>query len=96
MCPEELHIDLTYRRSPLALRQGIAHAFGIPINREFTWDILRDLICAFPMSALPKRITVRGWPSWRGSMRDETTGLNGLFHELKRCHPDIKLGFILH
>jgi hypothetical protein len=34
-----IFIDLTYAKNALFVRQSVAVAFGIKLDREFTWDI---------------------------------------------------------
>lgn len=96
MTKERLDIDFTYARTALALRQTAAHAFGIPLDREFTWDMLIALICGLPASELPKKIVIRGYPSGRGSLREEQIGLSAVFDELQRRYPDMSIAVILH
>ena len=90
-----LRIDLTYARSPLYVRQTVAQAFGIPLGREFTWHILRDLICGLPASALPASVTFAGWSQMSMIIRDESENLSAFLSELKRVHPDIKVWIII-
>lgn len=92
---EILTIDLTYARSPLFVRQTVAHAFGIPVNQEFTWELLRDLICNLDASVLPKEITFEGWSSLCLAVFDEAERLSGLVRALRQRHPDIKVSFMI-
>lgn len=92
---DNLRIDLTYARSALYVRQTIAQAFGIPLGREFTWHILRDLICGLPASALPISITFAGWARMSMVIREESENLSAFLSELKRVHPDIKVWIII-
>ncbi|ATQ77143.1 hypothetical protein CR152_23460 [Massilia violaceinigra] len=92
---ETLRIDLTYARSPLFVRQTVARAFGIPINQEFTWELLRDLICNLDASALPKEIVFSGWSNMEITIREEAERLSGFLQVLQKRHPDIKVSIII-
>lgn len=93
---ENLRIDLTYARSALYVRQTIAQAFGIPLGREFTWHMLRDLICGQPASALPRSITFAGRIRMSMVIREEAENLSAFLSELKRVHPHIEVWTIIH
>lgn len=93
---KSMQLDLTYIRSPLALRQTVAHAFGISLGREFTWDILQDLICDVPSTELPMRIVIAGWPTMTSRMRDEEKQMGRFLDAFRERHPDIQFGFIIN
>ncbi|MDM5179900.1 hypothetical protein PO883_22160 [Massilia sp. DJPM01] len=95
MRSEKLWIDLTYARSPLFVRQTVAHAFGIPVNQEFTWELLRDLICNLDASVLPKEVIFEGWPRMSMTIPDEAERLSGFLRALQLRHPDINVSIVI-
>ena len=90
-----IEIDLSYAKSALFVRQTIARTFGIPLDQEFSWDILRALICRPDNPFLPHSITLRGWPQASGRLPEEAQELMALLHLLKTQH-NIKLLITLH
>ena len=71
MCNKQVTIDITYAKNALFVRQSVAVAFGVPIDREITWVFLQDLLCNSSEFALPARVLVCGLPSASGAIGDE-------------------------
>lgn len=90
-----IEIDLSYAKNALFVRQTIARTFGIPLDQEFSWDILRALICRPENSFLPHSITMRGWAQFSGRLPEEAQELMALLRLLKSQH-NVKLLFTLH
>lgn len=89
----EKTIDFSYRRSPLAVRQTLAVAFCIPLDRELTWDYLRMCICDPSNIELPTKIVLRGLAGMR--LPDEERELSALFRALQVVRPDIRVSVVL-
>lgn len=68
----QITIDLTYAKNAWFIRQSVAVAFGVPIDRELTWDFLRDRICSAGTHAMPNGVTVRGLPNVSGALGKES------------------------
>jgi hypothetical protein len=92
----ELRIDLSYAKNALFVRQTIAAAFGVPLGREFTWEILHSLICYPENPALPKSILVEGFSQLSVRVPDEEKNLRNFLRQLREVRPDIQVGFVLH
>lgn len=71
MCNKQVTIDITYAKNALFVRQSVAVAFGVPIDREITWVFLQDLLCNSSEFALAARVLVSGLPSASGAIGDE-------------------------
>lgn len=96
MDTSELRIDLSYAKNALFVRQTIAVAFGIPINREFTWEILRNLICYPENPSLPENILIEGLLGLSSRVPDEGQHLSDFLRHLRTARPDIKVSILLH
>ena len=96
MSNSELRLDLSYAKNALFVRQTIAAAFGVPLNREFTWEILRNLICYPENPALPESILIEGFPGLSSRVPDEGKRLSDFLRYLHAARPDIKVNFLLH
>ena len=93
---EQTTIDFTYARTPLFVRQTIAVTFGIPIDQEFTWRILRERICDPGNSSVPKRLLVRGFSSLAVALPEEASMLRTVLKDLCTLRPDVEIQFVLH
>ena len=90
-----IEIDLTYAKNALFVRQSVALAFGIPIDRELTWEFLQGRICNSEDVAIPTHVLVRGLPNSGGSLGEESQMLRRLLRELESVH-DIQVQFVIH
>lgn len=96
MSANELRIDLGCAKNALFVRQTIAAAFGVPLNMEFTWEILRKLICYPENPALPQSILIEGFPGLNTRVPDEGRNLSNFLRDLRAVRPDIKVSILLH
>ena len=96
MSTSELRIDLSYAKNALFVRQTIAAAFKVAVNREFTWEILRNLICYPENPALPESILIEGFPGLSSRVKDEGKNLSEFLSHLRVVRPDIKVSILLH
>lgn len=96
MSNEQATIDLTYAKTPLFVRQTIAVTFGIPLDQEFTWRILRERICDPANSSVPRRLLVRGFSSLAVALPEEASMLGGVLKALCALRPDVEIQFVLH
>jgi hypothetical protein len=92
----QVTIDLTYAKNALFVRQTVAVAFGIPIDRELTWPILQERICDPANLAIPKKILVEGLPGLGIRVPDEERMLISLLLDLRVIRPDIEVMILLH
>jgi hypothetical protein len=88
-------IDLTYAKNALFIRQSVAVAFGVPLDRELTWDFLQDKLCNSTDVAMPDCVLIRGMPSTAGELADESRMLRGFLRALEASH-GVKVRFALH
>ena len=96
MASGQVTIDLTYAKNALFVRQTVAVAFGMPINRELTWEILRDRLCDPENRSLPATIVVKGLPSLGLSVPSEAKSLRSVLRELGTLRRDITISILLH
>lgn len=80
----QVTIDLTYAKNALFIRQSVAVAFGISIDREFTWEFFRDRLSASPALAILENILCRGLPRASLVEPDECLRLQDLLRLLKK------------
>lgn len=92
---KQVSIDITYAKNALLVRQSIAFAFGVPIDREITWDFLQYLLCNSSEFALPARVLVCGLPSVSGAIGDEIRMLRTFLRALARTR-SIEVQIVLH
>lgn len=95
MCEMERTIDLTYAKNALFVRQSVALAFGIPIDRELTWDFIQDRICNSHGFEMPGRVLIRGLPSPSSALGDESRMLRNLLRLLETAH-GVEVRIVLH
>ncbi len=91
----QVTIDLSYAKNALFIRQSVAVAFGVPIDRELTWGFLKDAICAIDHLAIPKQVTVCGLPSDSGMLGEESRMLMGLLRTIREIH-NIKIWIVIN
>jgi len=88
-------IDLTYARNALFVRQSVAVAFGIPVDRELTSEYLQDRLCNAHDLEIPKRVLIRGLPSASSALGDESRMLRQLLRALQAAY-GIEIDIVLH
>ena len=93
---DEMVIDLTWARNALFVRQTIAKSFGIPLDREFTWDSLQTLICFSGNPKIPAKIAVFGLAGLGVSLPRETEKFSAFLRALKMARPDVDVRVRLH
>jgi hypothetical protein len=86
-----VRIDLSHAKNALFVRQTVAKAFGIPLDREFTWDILTRLICRPENSDLPEKVYVESCSSMSIRVPHEAKMLKKFFDSLREARPDIQI-----
>jgi hypothetical protein len=96
MHTEQTEIDLTYAKSPLFVRQTVAVALGIPIDREFTWSILLNLATNSTNTTLPKFVLVRGLFNLALILPDEKRMFLSFLRDIKVLYPDIIIEIVIH
>lgn len=84
-------IDFRYAKNALFVRQTLAKFAGLPIDREITWESLRDHICDPDKSVLPNRVVLRGLSSLSLAAPDEARMLRHLLKEVAVARPDIQV-----
>lgn len=92
----QVRIDFSDAKNALFVRQTVAKAFGLPLDREFTWDILRSLICYPENSALPESLLIEGLPSLGVCVPDEAQHLTTFLRDLRVVYPEIKIAVLVH
>jgi len=95
MNDSQVTIDLTYAKNALFVRQSVAVAFGIHIDRELTWGFLKNSICGSEDLTMPKRVIIRGLPSDSGVLGEESQMLRGLLRAVRTVH-NIEVQIVLH
>lgn len=95
MCNKQVTIDLAYAKNALFLRQSVAVAFGVPIDREITWVFLQDMLGNASECALPARVLVCGLPSVSGAIGDEIRMLRTFLRALATTR-NIEVQIVLH
>lgn len=88
-------IDLTYAKNALFVRQSVAVAFGIPLDRELTWDFLHHRICKSHDLDMPGCVLIRGLSSASILLKDEIRMLRNLLRVLETEH-GVEVRIILH
>ena len=95
MCNKQVTIDLTYAKNALFVRQSVAVAFAVPIDREITWIFLQDLLCNSSEFAVPARVLVCGLPSASGTIGDEIRMFRTFLRALATTR-SIEVQIVLH
>jgi len=89
-------LDFTYAKTPLFVRQTLAKTFGVPLNQEFTWPILRAKIFD-PAHSIPvKSLLVVGRSNLAQTLPEESESLSSFIKELGMLRPDIDVRIVLH
>lgn len=88
-------IDLTYAKNALFIRQSVAVVFGVPLDRELTWDFLQDSLCSSTEVEMPNCVLIRGMPSTNGELGDESQMLYGFLRALEAAR-GVEVRFALH
>ena len=88
-------IDLTCAKNALFVRQSVAVAFGVPLDRELTWDFLQDRLCSSADVAMPDCVLIRGMPSTAGELGEETRMLHRFLRALEAAR-GVKVRIALH
>lgn len=88
-------IDLTYAKNALFIRQSVAVVFGIPIDRELTWDFLQDRLCNSPALKMPEHVLIRGLPTASLALGDECQMLRNLLQVLGKAR-GVQIRIVLH
>ena len=88
-------IDLTYAKNALFVRQSVAIAFGIPIDRELTWDFLHDRLQNSRDLNMPEHLLVRGLPAASLAVGSECRMLQNLLRMLGTTH-GVQVRIVLH
>ncbi|WP_157499040.1 hypothetical protein [Lysobacter sp. Root604] len=96
MTSKQVTIDLTHAKSVLFVRQTVALAFGMQINGELTWEILRDRLYDPENRSLPAKIVVTGLPNLGVSVPSEAKALRSVLRELGALRPEIAISILLH
>lgn len=78
------------------VRQTVAVAFGIPLDRELTWDYLRMRICDPGNTEVPKRLLLVGLPRLSTMLQEEQRMFSAVLKELRTLRPDIEIMAVLH
>lgn len=75
----------------------MAVAFGIPLDREFTWDYLRSQICKPDNSFVPtEELYLIGYGGLATRLSGEYESVRGVWKELQTIHPNLKIRVLLH
>jgi hypothetical protein len=89
-------LDFTYAKTPLFVRQSLAKTFGVPLNQEFTWPILRAKIFD-PAHSIPvKSLLIVGQSNLAQTLPEESNLLSSFLKELGMLRPDIDIRVALH
>jgi hypothetical protein len=96
MSTAQVRLDLRSAKNALFVRQTVALAFGIPLDREFTWGILGRLICRPDNGELPERVVVEGLPALHSRVPHEARMLAKFFDSLCAARPGIEVVIRLH
>lgn len=92
---DKMVIDLTWAKNALFVRQTIAKSFGIPLDREFTWDSLQALICFSGNPKIPAKIDVYGFAGLGCSLKLEAEMFSTFLQALKIARPDVDVRVVL-
>lgn len=95
MSASETTIDLRYAKNALFVRQSVAVAFGIPLDRELTWDFLQHSLCYSSDLDVPDSVLIRGMPSSLGELEDESRMLRTFLKVLAALR-GVQVRFALH
>ena len=93
---KHVRIDFSYAKNALFVRQTVAVAFGIPLDQEFTWGVLSDLICGRESIDLPEQMTVEGLSSLSVQVPGEAINFKAFLKHLGSAHPDIDIRIRIH
>ena len=91
MRPTRLQIDLRHAKNALFVQQTVAVAFGLKLDREFTWDGLTSLVCGLEDAELPAKILVHGITGLDIRVPGEDRKLSAFFDALRARRPDIEI-----
>jgi hypothetical protein len=92
----KITIDLTWAKNALFVRQTVAQAFGVPLDREFTWDMLRAAICRADNPRLPDKIYIVGRSHASLDVPNEARALDEFLAALKVVRPHLQITVQLH
>ena len=93
---EQKKLDFTHAKNALFVRQTVAVAFGIPLDRELTWDYLRKRICDPGHTEVPERLLLIGLPRLSTMLPEEKRMFSAVLKELRTLRPDIEIMVELH
>lgn len=93
---EPKKLDFTCAKNALFVRQTVAVAFGVPLDRELTWEYLRERICDPGNAEVPKRLLLTGLPALSTMLPEENRMLSAVLKELRSLRPDIEIKVVLH
>jgi hypothetical protein len=89
-------LNLSFAKNALFVRQTLASAFGIPLDREFTWDALNLLICDAARARNVIQISVEGLSQLGVALPDEAKSFRELLGLLRAQLPHLKVLITLH
>jgi hypothetical protein len=89
-------LDFSFAKNALFVRQTLASAFGIPFDREFTWDALNPLICDAARARNLTQISVQGISQLGVALPEEAKSFRELLGVLRAQLPHLKVLFTLH
>jgi hypothetical protein len=89
-------VDFTYAKNALFVRQTVAAALGVPLGREFTWELLSTLVCDAACELNPSRLVVTGLSNLAVSLPDEAAMFRGLLRDIKARLPSLDIRVVLH
>lgn len=96
MHDSQVTIDLSFAKSPLAVRQTIGLAIGLAIDKEITWRNLRDYLCDPASSRVPKYLLFRGLSNLALTVPDEEKMLRQIIRAMEVFRPDVTVRIVLH
>ncbi len=91
-----VEVDFTYAKNALFVRQTVAVAMGIPLGREFTWELLSNLVCDAACELNPSRLVVTGLSNLAVSLPDEAAMFTGILRDIKARLPNLDIRIVLH
>lgn len=89
-------LDVGAAGNALAVRQTVVSAFGIPLDREFTWRSLAALVGEAVHVSEPTRISVDGLSRLGVALPDEAASLRELLRVLRGRFPGLNVLVTLH
>ncbi len=89
-------LDFSFAKSPLFVRQTVASAFGIPLEREFAWDSLTTQICASSGASQPDRLSIVGLSHLGVALPSEAKSFGEFLCILQAKLPSLKVLVTLH